>query len=69
MFEIIPPLVDTNMTKGRGSGKISPEQLVNEFIQAFAKNKFEVSIGKVKLLKLVNRISPKLAENIMKNRK
>ncbi|HEX8576261.1 MAG TPA: SDR family NAD(P)-dependent oxidoreductase [Flavobacterium sp.] len=69
VFEIIPPLVDTNMTKGRGRGKITPEQLVNEFVEAFAKDKFEVSIGKVKLLKLVNRISPKLAESIMKNGK
>jgi len=69
VFEIIPPLVDTPMTKGRGSGKITPDQLVDEFLKSFAKNKFEVSIGKVKLLKLINRISPALAERIMKNGK
>ena len=69
VFEIIPPLVDTSMTKGRGGGKITTDQLVNEFLMAFAKNKFEVSIGKVWLLKLVNRISPALAERIMKNGK
>lgn len=66
VFEIIPPLVDTPMTAGRGRGKISPEQLATEFIRAFAKNQFEVNIGKVKLLKIVNRISPSIAERIMK---
>ncbi len=67
VFEIIPPLVDTQMTKGRGKGKISPEQLVNEFIRAFKKDQYEINIGKVKLLKIINRISPALAERIMKN--
>ncbi|RIW15245.1 SDR family NAD(P)-dependent oxidoreductase [Algoriphagus lacus] len=67
VFEIIPPLVDTRMTAGRGSGKITPEQLAEEFITAFRKDKFEVNIGKVKLLKLINRLSPALAEGIMKN--
>lgn len=28
VFEIIPPLVDTEMTKGRGRGKISPERIM-----------------------------------------
>ncbi|MEL6559980.1 MAG: SDR family NAD(P)-dependent oxidoreductase [Bacteroidota bacterium] len=67
VFEIIPPLVDTNMTAGRGKGKISPDQLVDEFIRAFRKNRFEVNIGKVKLLKFINRLSPALADRIMKN--
>lgn len=66
VFEIIPPLVDTQMTAGRGKGKITPEQLADEFIKAFQKDKFEVNIGKVKLLKFVNRLFPALAEKIMK---
>lgn len=69
VFEIIPPLVDTNMTKGRGNGKITAEQLVDEFIKSFEKNNYEINIGKVKLLKFINRISPSLAEKILKNGK
>ena len=65
VFEIIPPLVDTQMTMGRGRKKISPEQLVDEFIDAFGKDKYEVSIGKVKLLKIINRLWPSMAERIM----
>ena len=69
VFEIIPPLVDTAMVAGRGKGKISPQKLVDEFIRAFKKNKFEVNIGKVKLLKIINRISPAMADKIMKGGK
>jgi len=66
VFEIIPPLVETSMTKGRGKGKISPQRLVDEFIIAFKKDKFEVNIHKVKLLRIINRISPKIADRIMR---
>jgi short-subunit dehydrogenase involved in D-alanine esterification of teichoic acids len=66
VFEIIPPLVDTAMTAGRGKGKIHPQQLAKEFMLAFQKNHFEVNIGKVKWLKIVQRISPSLASRIMK---
>lgn len=66
VFEIIPPLVETAMTAGRGNGKITPKQLANEFIFAFKRNIFEVNIGKVKWLKIIQRISPKIASKIMK---
>ncbi len=66
VFEIIPPLVDTEMTKGRGKGKISPQRLVDEFIRAYKNNRYEVNIHKVKLLRIINRISPKIADRIMK---
>jgi len=66
VFEIIPALVDTAMVAGRGKGKIPPQQLVDEFIKAFKKNKYEVNIGKVKLLRFINRLSPKLADKLMK---
>lgn len=66
LFELIPPLVDTQMTAGRGKGKISPESLVNTFFKRFEKDKYEISVGKVKLLRLINRISPSIADRIMK---
>lgn len=67
VFEIIPPLVDTEMTRGRGKHKISADRLVAEFIVNFKKNQFEVSIGKVKLLKMIQRLWPSLADRLLKN--
>lgn len=67
VFEIIPALVETPMTAGRGKSKITAEQLTDEFFRNFKSDKYESYIGKTKLLKLINRLSPKLADRIMKN--
>lgn len=66
VFEIIPPLVSTAMTEGRGKGKISPQHLVDEFMKNFERDIFESNIGKAKLLRLIQRISPALADKIMR---
>jgi uncharacterized oxidoreductase len=67
VFEVLPSLVNTQMTAGRGKGKIEPLQLVDEFIKNFANNSFQIYIGKTKILKLLLRISPKVAHLMLKN--
>jgi uncharacterized oxidoreductase len=67
VFEIIPPIVDTPMTIGRGRGKISPEALVTEFWSSFVKNRYEIQIGKTKLLVILDRLMPALAEKFMRS--
>ena len=67
VVEVLPPIVATPMTEGRGKGKISPEQLVEEFIRAFEGGKEEIYIGKSKLLYWVHRLAPSLAYRILKN--
>ncbi|MBI4784038.1 MAG: SDR family oxidoreductase [Oscillatoriophycideae cyanobacterium NC_groundwater_1537_Pr4_S-0.65um_50_18] len=66
VFEIIPPIVDTAMTQGRGRGKIPPEALVEEFWRDFSLDRFESRIGKTKLLFALQRLMPSLAERIMR---
>lgn len=68
VFEIIPSLIDTPMTEGRGKSKISAGQLTEEFFKNFNADKFESYISKTKLLKFINRFSPQFADKIMKNR-
>jgi len=60
------PLVDTAMTKGRGKGKLSVENAVAEIIEGMNGSGYEINVGKVKILRLLQRLSPKLAKNIMK---
>ncbi|NOU46982.1 MAG: SDR family NAD(P)-dependent oxidoreductase [Bacteroidales bacterium] len=67
VFEIMPPLVDTAMTEGRGTGKISPEALVEEFFKNFKNDKFESYIGKTKLLRFLKRLAPNFADGLLKN--
>src|SRR5690606_32273576 len=68
VFEIIPPVVDTDMTAGRSGSKITVHQLVEEFFQALKKDRYEINIGKVKLLRIIHRISPGLADRIMRGK-
>lgn len=67
VFEVIPPLVDTDMTKGRGKSKISPASLATEIINGLKKDNYEILVGRVKMLFLINRLVPKLAEKILRN--
>jgi uncharacterized oxidoreductase len=66
VFELIPPLVDTSMTKGRGVDKISAEEVAEEFVQGFKNNRPEIWIGKAKLVKTIFRIAPALIEKKMR---
>ncbi|MGL1885402.1 MAG: SDR family NAD(P)-dependent oxidoreductase [Reichenbachiella sp.] len=68
VFEVIPTLVDTDMTTGRGANKISPKQFVDEFLYAFEKDQFEINIGKVKILRLLHRLFPKMADRMMRHK-
>lgn len=67
VFEIMPALVDTEMTKGRGKNKITPEALAIEALQGMESNKYEIRIEKTKILFLLNRLLPSVAERIIRN--
>jgi uncharacterized oxidoreductase len=67
VFEIIPALVDTEMAKGRGKNKISPEFLATEALRAIESDRYEIPIGKTKKLFLLNRFFPTIAERIVRN--
>ncbi|GAB1541247.1 hypothetical protein NUACC21_39170 [Scytonema sp. NUACC21] len=66
VYEIIAPLVDTPMTLGRGKGKISTDTLVDEFWQSFTRSRYEMRIGKVKILFFLQRWLPQVAEKILR---
>lgn len=61
------PLVETPMTHGRGSGKISPELAARKLLEGVEQNVLENYIGKAKLIRAINRLSPFLAQKIMKS--
>lgn len=59
------PLVDTPMTKGRGKSKMTVEKVSTEIIKGIENTILDHDIGKVKLLRLLNRLLPSLAQKIM----
>ncbi|WP_316818619.1 SDR family oxidoreductase [Pedobacter nyackensis] len=67
VFEIIPALIDTPMTAGRGKRKMTAEALTKAFLADFSADRYESYIGKTRLLKVISRISPNLADLLLKD--
>ena len=63
--EALPPLVDTDMTHGRGRGKITPQSAASQILRGIEAGKSEIDVGATALLRVINRLSPALAEAIM----
>lgn len=59
-------LVETGMTAGRGSNKMSAEDASEIIIKGLKDDVLEHDIGKVKLLRLLLRLVPSVAKKIMK---
>jgi uncharacterized oxidoreductase len=66
VLQAFMPLVDTPMTKGRGTGKITVYKAVEELITGLKKETVDIDVGKVKLLRILMRVWPGLAKNILK---
>ena len=65
VIEALPPVVDTQMTAGRGNRKMSPEECARQIVSALEKDATEANVGMVKVLKAVHSLSPALARRIM----
>jgi uncharacterized oxidoreductase len=65
VLEVLPPVVETKMTAGRGSKKMSPQDCAAQIVRAIEVNANEANVGIVKFLRVVYSISPALARRIM----
>ena len=61
----LPPLVDTDMTRGRGKGKISAAAAASQILDGVTKGRAEIDVGATALLRLILRLSPALGGRIM----
>lgn len=69
VIEALPPLVDTDMTRGRGHGhgKISAGACADQIVAGMLGGRDEIYVGKSRLLRTVLGLSPTLADRIMRN--
>jgi uncharacterized oxidoreductase len=65
VIEALPPVVETQMTAGRGGNKMAPAECARQIIRAIETNAKEANVGMVKILKAVYSVSPALARSIM----
>lgn len=66
VFEVVPALVDTAMTAGRGRGKMSPKAVAEEAFQGLRRDRYYIRVGKTKLLFAIQRLLPSLADRIIR---
>lgn len=69
VFELLPPLVDTDMVADRPDKKISPEILVKALIQGLRNDTYTIRVGDTKALYLLNRLMPEKAYNTVNTKK
>lgn len=65
VIEALPPVVDTQLTAGRGNRKMSAQDCAAAILEAIEKDREEANIGMVKVLTAVHSASPALARKIM----
>lgn len=61
VFEVFPPFVDTDLTKGFDADKLSPDEVASDLIDALAKEQYAVRNGKTKELYQYFHQAPELA--------
>jgi len=59
---------DLGVTAHRGQGGLKPDKLAEEFWQGFTRERYEMVIELTKFLRLIERISPALAEKMIRHR-
>ncbi|GGH35025.1 SDR family oxidoreductase [Dyadobacter endophyticus] len=69
IFELIPPLVATEMTADRNDKKISAEEMVKGLIEGLRKEHRTIRVGDAKIFNLVNRLFPKIGFGILNPKK
>ena len=65
VLEALPPVVDTQMNAGRAGSKLSAAECARQIVAGIERGTKEVNVGLVKLLQVVNSISPALVRRIM----
>ncbi len=68
VFEIVPPLVDTDMTREHAKFKMSSAAFVQGALQGVCRDRYEIQVGWAKTLIALHRFFPALAESMLRNK-
>lgn len=62
---LVLPLVDTAMTAGRGSGKLSPADAAERMVAEIERGRPRAAIGRARIALAIERLSPALARRVV----
>ena len=66
VMHVVLPLVDTPMTTGRGSGKMSPAAVAEVIANGIQRDRAEVWIGKARILRVIAAVAPGVAVRLLR---
>jgi short-subunit dehydrogenase involved in D-alanine esterification of teichoic acids len=69
VFELLPPLVATEMTTDMNGKKMTTAEMVKAFIAGLQKDQLTIRIGDTKVVYILNRLFPKLTFNLVNPKK
>lgn len=69
VFELLPPVVATEMTAARNNKKMTPEELVKGLISGLEKNQYTIRVGDTKLVYRLNQFFPKFTFDLINPKK
>jgi len=69
VFELLPPLVATDMTADMNGKKITTADMVKAFIAGLKKDQLTIRIGDTKVVYILNRLFPKMTFNLANPKK
>ncbi|MEU5163984.1 SDR family NAD(P)-dependent oxidoreductase [Streptomyces sp. NPDC020875] len=67
VVDVLLPLVDTDMTAGRGRGKISPAETADAIVDGIRRGRTEIRVGKAALLPALMRVAPSLGYRALRH--
>lgn len=67
VVEVVLPVVDTDMTRGRGTGKIPAQVAAAAIVDGLDRQRPEIYVGKARLLRAIMRISPTVGYRILRD--
>jgi len=64
VFDVLPPWVESSLSRTVSGAKIAPEDVADEIVAGLRKDRFEIRVGRIKQLSVIGRISPSPADSI-----
>lgn len=65
VFDVLPPFVDTELARGVGRTKLSPERVAAAIVDGLRRDRLEIRIGQIGALVVLSRLAPPLADAIV----
>jgi short-subunit dehydrogenase involved in D-alanine esterification of teichoic acids len=66
VVEVLPPVVDTGMTAGRGKDKMAPADVAIAVLQGIDAGEDEIWIGKARIIRRLRRFAPGIVARILR---